>query len=326
MNPDISDGDLLWAPSPEQVAQANLTAFSGWLGRERGLHFDGYQALWRWSVTDLEGFWQAVWDYFGIASSAPPARVLGSRAMPGAQWFPGARLNYAEHVLRSERPGTDALLYRSETTPLAGLPWEEFAGQVRILATRLRSTGGAPRRPGRLDHAEHPAHGRRDAGDHQHRRDLGELLPRFRLARRDRPVRAARRRRCCSAWTATATAGRSSIAPQEMRQIAGALDSLEHVVTLPYLDPERAEPFVPGALRLGRGTRPSAGPGGRVRLRAGPVRASVVDPVLLRYHRPAQADHARPRRHPAGAAQAADVPHGHAARATACSSSPPRAG
>jgi len=113
VNPDVSDGDLLWAPSPEQVAQANVTAFTGWLGRERGLHFDGYHALWRWSVTDLEGFWQAVWDYFGIAASSPPARVLGRRAMPGAQWFPGARLNYAEHVLRNERPGTDALLYRS---------------------------------------------------------------------------------------------------------------------------------------------------------------------------------------------------------------------
>ena len=76
VNPEVSDGDLLWAPSPEQVARANVTAFTGWLGRERGLHFDGYHALWRWSVTDLEGFWQAVWDYFGIASSSPPARVL----------------------------------------------------------------------------------------------------------------------------------------------------------------------------------------------------------------------------------------------------------
>ena len=62
VNPDVYDGDLLWAPSPKQVAQANVTAFTGWLGRERGLRFDGYHALWRWSVTDLEGFWQAVWD------------------------------------------------------------------------------------------------------------------------------------------------------------------------------------------------------------------------------------------------------------------------
>ena len=84
VNPGGSDGDLLWAPSPQQVAAANVTAFTGWLGRERGLHFDGYHTLWRWSVTDLDGVWQAVWDYFGIASSSPPARVLDGRAMPGA--------------------------------------------------------------------------------------------------------------------------------------------------------------------------------------------------------------------------------------------------
>src|SRR5262249_36116879 len=127
-DPDVSDGELLWAPRPEQGAQADGTAFTGWACPGRGLPLPGHPPPWRWSVTALEGFWQAVWDYSGIAASSPPALVLGSRAMPGAQWFPGARLNYAEHVLRNERPGADALLYRSETTPLAGLPWEEFAG------------------------------------------------------------------------------------------------------------------------------------------------------------------------------------------------------
>src|SRR6266853_6463541 len=146
-------GDLLWTPSPDKVARANLTTFTAWLARERGLRFSDsgsdptappYDALWRWSVTDLPGFWQAVWDYCGVTSSAPATSVLASRAMPGARWFPGARLNYAEHVLRNERPGVDALLYRSETTPLAGVPWETLAGQVRILATRLRAMGVRP--------------------------------------------------------------------------------------------------------------------------------------------------------------------------------------
>ncbi len=120
----VREGDLLWTPSPQDVARANLTAFTDRLGRERGLRFSDYDALWRWSVEDLAGFWQAVWDTFDVMSSAPYTSVLGSSAMPGARWFPGARLNYAEHVLRSERPGVDALLYRSETTPLAGVPWE----------------------------------------------------------------------------------------------------------------------------------------------------------------------------------------------------------
>jgi acetoacetyl-CoA synthetase len=139
----VAEGTLLWTPSPERVAGAKLTAFIAWLG-ERGHHFDSYAALWQWSVTDLEGFWQAIWDYSGIEASVPPERVLGSRAMPGAQWFPGARLNYAQHILRRETPGQVALLSLSETAPLAGLDWADLAGQTRILATRLRAMGVRP--------------------------------------------------------------------------------------------------------------------------------------------------------------------------------------
>jgi acetoacetyl-CoA synthetase len=95
-------------------------------------------------VTDLDGFWRAVWDYCKIIASAPPAKVLGKRTMPGAEWFPGARLNYAEHALRNERPRQDALYYRSETTPLAALSWPDLAGAVRVLATRLRELGVRP--------------------------------------------------------------------------------------------------------------------------------------------------------------------------------------
>jgi acetoacetyl-CoA synthetase len=141
----IREGDLLWTPSAERVAGSNLTAFMTWLASERGLRFDGYHGLWRWSTGDLDGFWQAVWDYSGVDASAPPERVLGSRSMPGAEWFPGARLNYAQHILRHERPGEDALLHVSETAPaVAGLDWAEFAGQVRILGTQLRSMGVRP--------------------------------------------------------------------------------------------------------------------------------------------------------------------------------------
>ena len=258
----MRDGDLLWTPGPEQVAGANLTTFTGWLGRERGLHFDGYQALWRWSVTDLEGFWQAVWDYFGIAASTPPARVLGRRAMPGAQWFPGARLNYAEHVLRNERPGTDALLYASETTPLTGLPWEEFAGQVRALATRLRSLGVRPgdRVVSIMPNIPHtvvamlattaagaiwascsPDFGWRGVIDR-----FSQLAPKVLF--------------CVDGYR---YGGKEFDRTAEMRRIAGALGSLERVVTLPYLRPGSAEPFVPGGLAwdeaIGSAPVPSGG-------------------------------------------------------------------
>jgi acetoacetyl-CoA synthetase len=140
----VREGDLLWTPSPDRVNGANVTAFTSWLGRDRGRRLGSYQELWDWSVTDLDGFWQAVWDYCGIEASAPPTAVLGRRTMPGAEWFPGARLNYAQHVLRNERDGQDALYYQSETTPLTGLPWPELANSVRVLATQLRDMGIRP--------------------------------------------------------------------------------------------------------------------------------------------------------------------------------------
>jgi len=140
----VNEGDLLWAPGPDRVGHANITTFIRWLAAERGLGFETYASLWHWSVTDLDGFWRAVWDYCGIQASVPPAAVLGSRTMPGAEWFPGAMLNYAEHVLRNERPGTDALYHKSETAPLAALSWDELANGVRVLATRLREMGVRP--------------------------------------------------------------------------------------------------------------------------------------------------------------------------------------
>lgn len=121
-----------------------MTKFSQWLSDTRGLTFPSYDALWKWSVDDIEAFWGAIWDYFDIQSSTPYERVLASERMPGARWFPGARLNYAQHVLRQERPGADAVLFLSENTPASGMPWKEFAGQVRILATQLRKLGVKP--------------------------------------------------------------------------------------------------------------------------------------------------------------------------------------
>jgi acetoacetyl-CoA synthetase len=140
----MQPGDLLWTPGPDRIRRANVTALADWLARERGRHFADYRALWRWSVEDLEGFWQALWDYFAIESSAPHTRALGRRGMPGAEWFPGARLNYAQHVLRRERAGGDVLLHLSETRPLTALPWRTLGEQVRTLATELRALGVQP--------------------------------------------------------------------------------------------------------------------------------------------------------------------------------------
>ena len=140
----VREGDLLWTPSPERVERSHLTAFTRFAEQRTGQTFDDYTALWRWSTTELEEFWQAVWDFFGVRSSAPHTAVLESCIMPGARWFPGARLNFAEHLLRMERPGEAALLYSAECAPLRELSWDEFAGQIRTVATHLRSIGVRP--------------------------------------------------------------------------------------------------------------------------------------------------------------------------------------
>ena len=144
MPPVVHEGDLLWSANPQRLERALLTRYLRWLERERGLKFASYEDLWQWSVTELEAFWGSIWDYFQIESSAPYSAVLANRAMPGAQWFPGARLNYAQHALRHERPGVEALLYLNERQALASLSWTELGGRVRVLATELRRLGVQP--------------------------------------------------------------------------------------------------------------------------------------------------------------------------------------
>jgi acetoacetyl-CoA synthetase len=118
---------ILWTPSPERIEAANVTA----LMRARGL--DDYDALWRWSVEDLEGFWAAVWETFGIEGSYD--RVLGSRAMPGAQWFPGATVSYAEHLFRGKPDDRVALRAASELRPVEEWTW----GRLREETARIRA-------------------------------------------------------------------------------------------------------------------------------------------------------------------------------------------
>ncbi len=140
----IKEGEILWTPDAARIEHANVTALIRWLERERDLSFGDYLRLWRWSVEDIESFWGALWEFFEVEASSAYRQVLGRRAMPGAEWFPGARLNYAQNVLRRERHGGVALLHASENRPLEPMSWQELAGQVRILATQLRALGVQP--------------------------------------------------------------------------------------------------------------------------------------------------------------------------------------
>jgi acetoacetyl-CoA synthetase len=138
-------GDILWTPPANLRDSTEIGRFMNWVRDERSLEFDCYEELWRWSVTDLEGFWGAVWDFYELRSYAPYERVLGRREMPGAEWFPGARLNYAEHLLgREEDLDRVAVLARSQTRPGSQLTFGELRERVARARAGLKRLGVEP--------------------------------------------------------------------------------------------------------------------------------------------------------------------------------------
>src|SRR5687767_9095547 len=127
----MPEGQLLWTPSdPDASEMARFMRAHG--------HSD-YHELWRWSVEDLEGFWGGLWDWFEIGAGYE--RVLASSEMPGAEWFPGAELSYAERMFRGARPGEVAIVHASESQALAEVTWDELADQVARCAAGLRRLG-----------------------------------------------------------------------------------------------------------------------------------------------------------------------------------------
>jgi len=133
-------GTVLWQPSPERVAASRLTSFAANVQDRYGAVVEDYASLWQWSVDHLEDFWAAVWDEFDLRASVPYDQVLTTREMPGARWFPGARLNVADQVLRHRGSGT-ALLGLDESGLPVEVSWDELRGLVGALAATLRDLG-----------------------------------------------------------------------------------------------------------------------------------------------------------------------------------------
>ncbi len=133
--------DMLWRPSPAWIEGATLTHYQRWLERTRGLRFETYENLWRWSVSDLESFWSSIVECFDIRFSQPPDRVLASAEMPGAQWFPGARVSYAEHVFRGKPDDELAVQHASELRALDRWTWGELREEAGRIASGLRALG-----------------------------------------------------------------------------------------------------------------------------------------------------------------------------------------
>jgi acetoacetyl-CoA synthetase len=137
----IPPGDVLWSPPADVRETTELGRYMNWLRDERGRDFASYEELWRWSVEDLEGFWASLWDFFEIG--APYERVLSERAMPGARWFVGARLNYAERLLTGDDDAV-AVVARSQTRGPQELTFGELREQVARARAALQRLGVGP--------------------------------------------------------------------------------------------------------------------------------------------------------------------------------------
>ncbi|MGJ7612863.1 MULTISPECIES: acetoacetate--CoA ligase [unclassified Variovorax] len=122
-----------------------IRLYQNWLHDTRGLSFDSYDALWRWSVTDLDAFWQSLWDYARIGSPTPHTAVLAESRMPGARWFPGAQVNYAREVLRhvdaAHAAGMPAIVSDNERGEVREMSWPELRREVASVALTLKSLG-----------------------------------------------------------------------------------------------------------------------------------------------------------------------------------------
>ena len=139
------------SPAAPHVPEIRL--YQNWLQERRSLAFDSYDALWRWSTTDLNAFWQSIWDYFELRSPTPHSRALGASQMPGAQWFEGAQVNYAAQVFRhvdaAAAAGLPAIISHNERSLASGqaartVSWPELRQQVASLALHLRAQGVQP--------------------------------------------------------------------------------------------------------------------------------------------------------------------------------------
>ena len=138
VTPDEPVPTVLWAPPADARQRSRLGQYLTWLELERGIALDDYDAAWRWSVDEPGTFWQSVWDHFEVRSTgaAGPGPALADARMPGARWFPGAALSYAEHALAMPgRGGSDEVIVG--VWGRAGLA--DGANRLKVLVHRLRA-------------------------------------------------------------------------------------------------------------------------------------------------------------------------------------------
>jgi acetoacetyl-CoA synthetase len=132
-------GTLLWEPPDELVERATMTRYMRWLESERGLSFDDYDALWRWSTEEIEAFWASIWEFFDVRSSYD--EVLADASMPGAKWFTGAEISYPEHIFRDKPGDRVAIRHASELRDPGEWTWDELRSQTARVRAGLKAMG-----------------------------------------------------------------------------------------------------------------------------------------------------------------------------------------
>jgi acetoacetyl-CoA synthetase len=136
--------EMLWAPSAERIANSKMARYQRWLAQTHGVHTTDFASLWRWSVDQRGPFWSSIWEYFDVLASQT-AEVAGTYdAMPGTRWFPGARLNWAQNLLRPTGHHNPAIISVAENGTTGQLSRTELVAQVANLAAHLRQAGVRP--------------------------------------------------------------------------------------------------------------------------------------------------------------------------------------
>ena len=130
---------MLWKPSEKTIADANLTNYRRWLAEKKQMHFEDYQALWKWSVTNLNDFWESLWEYFDIMHDGKYGVVAKGKEMHSMSWFEGTLLNYAEHIFRKESDVNPAIIFKTESDNVTEVSWKELRASVASVQNFLKS-------------------------------------------------------------------------------------------------------------------------------------------------------------------------------------------
>ena len=137
----IEEGRLLWEPTKSWVNQSNIHHYMHWVNERKQLNFTNYDALWTWSVEELEAFWESMWEYFDIQSNEPYKTVLTSYNMPGSKWFKEATINYVEHIFRNRNQDNVAIIHASEDRQTTEVTWGKLYYDTAALQQTLKKLG-----------------------------------------------------------------------------------------------------------------------------------------------------------------------------------------